>query len=102
MKSSELKKKVIKSVVKIVKKDKKYVIKLSKKFNIDYKIFVKLVSSKFKKNLDASIEQIVDNSQLNKLLQSIYANKKKLKNHSNDHAVFLVIFDIIKSNLEKM
>ena len=87
-----------KSLKSIIKKEKNRIDKLCKKNSINPKIFTKLISTKFKKNLQNFIKLLLNNTNLNKLFKKIYSDKK-LKQRETDYTVFLLFFNIIKKNV---
>ena len=91
---------ILKSIVNVIKKHKSYVNKISKKHKISTKIWKKLISSKFRKNLKDSIKNITNNKDLRKMFKSIYSDKKLKTSNDKNKAVFYIILQIIKKNMK--
>ena len=98
----ELKKNILKSLIKVIKNEKSYINKLSKENNVNKKIWNKLISKNFRHQLKKSIDNILSNSQLKKIFKKVYTDKKFKKQIEKDKAIFFIVFQIIKTNMNKL
>ena len=98
----ELKKNILKSLIKVIKNEKSYINKLSKENNVNKKIWNKLISKNFRNQLKKSIDNILSNSQLKKIFKKVYTDKKFKKQIEKDKAIFFIVFQIIKTNMNKL
>ena len=92
---------ILRSLINIIKNQKAYVSKLSKKHNVNKKIWNKLISSKFKPELKKSIKNITNNHELKKVFKKVYTDKKFKKQIEKDKTIFFLFLQIIKTNMNK-